>query len=506
VSQKTKIKGRARGKRSILVGVLVVALVITIGLLYYPARQIHKSIAILPLNNYTGDPEQDYFVQGFHDAIIGALGQISALRVISRTSTRRYDTENPPSIQEIAKALDVETIVEGSVMGSGNHIRIQLQLIEAFPEERHLWAKEYIQDMRNVNVLQNNVVRNIAEEIQVGLTPEEERLLEQAPTVNPEAYKAYLKGRFHWDKLTEEDLNSAMEYFELAQKIDPEYPLAYAGISLVWIGRLQQGLTSYFDSGTEMKMAALKAKVMELENTPPEVYHTLGVMSCWVDWNYEQAETYFRKAIALNPNYSSARAYLSHVLNILHQPDEAMEQIEIALKLDPFNPLYQALYGMDLMYSRQFNKAVRVLNATLKKAPTDPVALSTLKTAYHMKSMYPEALAIWKLSYEAKGDTQAVDALKKGERENGYPGALKQLAELLIKRSDTSYVTPWQIATLYTRAGNKEKAINWLEKAYHARDNNMPYIGVDPIFEIVHSDSRFQDLLEKMNLTLRQHP
>jgi tetratricopeptide (TPR) repeat protein len=120
--------------------------------------------------------------------------------------------------------------------------------------------------------------------------------------------------------------------------------------------------------------------------------------------------------------------------------------------------------------------------------------------------MYPEALAIWKLSYEAKGDTQAVDALKKGERENGYPGALKQLAELLIKRSDTSYVTPWQIATLYTRAGNKEKAINWLEKAYHARDNNMPYIGVDPIFEIVHSDSRFQDLLEKMNLTLRQHP
>ena len=493
------IKRGYKLKLAIIIGIVVFASAI-IGYFYYPVHQTHKSIAVLPLNNYTGDPEQDYFVQGFHDALIGALGQVSALRVISRTSTLQYNGEHLPSIQEIAKSLDVETLVEGSVMGSGNHIRIQLQLIEAFPKERHLWAKEYAQDLRNINVLQTDVVRNIAEEIHVGLTPKEEILLEQTPSVNPEAYKAYLKGKFHWDKLTEEDLNIAMEYFELAQKIDPEYPLAYAGISLVWIGRLQQGLTSYFDSGTEMKMAALKAKVMELEKTPPEVYLTLGTMSCWVDWNYEEAETYFRKAIDLNPNYSTARAYLSHVLSILHKPDEAMVQIETAIKLDPFNPLFQALYGMDLMYSRKFNKAIKVLNATLKKAPTDPVALSTLKTAYHMKGMYPEALAIWKLSYEAKGDDQAVDALRKGERANGYPGALEKMAELLILRSDTSYVTPWQIGTLYTRAGNKEKAVTWLEKAYDARDNNMPYIGVDPIFDIIRSDLRFQNLLKKMNL------
>lgn len=479
---------------------------IVIGYMFYSSTPPKRSIAVLPLHNYTGDPEQDYFVSGFHDALIGALGQISALRVISRTSTLRYNGKNMGSIQEIAKDLDVETVVEGSVMGTGERIRIQLQLIEAFPKERHLWANEYDQDLRNINVLQSDVVRNIAEEIQVGFTPQEENLLNQTPKVNEEAYKAYLKGKFHWDKLTEEDLNTAMDYFELARKIDPEYPLAYAGISLVWGGRLQQGLTSYFESGTEMKMAALKAKVMELERTPPEVYFILGTMSCWVDWDYVQAEIYLRRAIALNPNYSAARAYLSHVLNILHQPDEAMEQIETALRLDPFNPLYQALYGMDLLYSREFKKAIRVLNETLKKAPTDPVALSTLRTAYHMKSMYPEALAIWKLSYEAKGDLIAVEALKKGERANGYPGALEYLAELLIERSDTSYITPWQIATLYTRAGNKEKAISWLQKAYVARDNNMPYLGVDPIFDIFRSDPRFQGLLEKVNLTSIQEP
>ncbi|NNE77202.1 MAG: helix-turn-helix domain-containing protein [Pricia sp.] len=492
-------------KSSIALGLLAIIALI-IGYAYYPVSPTHRSIAVLPLHNYTGNPEQDYFVNGFHDALIGALGQISALRVISRTSTLRYDKKNMPSIQEIADDLDVETIVEGSVMGSGERIRIQLQLIEAFPKERHLWANEYDQDLRNINVLQSDVVRNIAEEIQVGFTPEEETLLKQTPEVNEEAYKAYLKGKFHWDKLTEEDLNIAMDYFELARKIDPEYSLAYAGISLVWIGRLQQGLTSYFESGTEMKMAALKAKVMELEQSPAEVYFTLGVMSCWVDWDYAQAEVYFRKAIDLNPNYSAARAYLSHVLNIIHKPDEAMEEIELALKLDPFNPLYKALYGMDLLYARKFNKAIRVLNETLKKAPTYPVALSTLRTAYHMKSRYAEALEIWKLSYEAKKDPLAVEALRAGERTNGYPGALENLAALLIARSDTSYITPWQIATLYTRAGNEEMAISWLQKAYAARDNNIPYLGVDPIFDILREDPRFQNLLEQVNLISPKDP
>ena len=490
---------------SLLLGLFAIVAIVG-SYTFYLRPPAQKSIAVLPLDNFTGDPEQEYFVNGFHDALIGALGQISALRVISRTSTLRYDGEHSLSIQEIARELDVENIIEGSVMGSGDQIRIQLQLIDAFPKERHLWANEYEQDLHNINALQSDVVRNIAQEIEIGFTAEEETILARTPEVNEEAYKAYLKGKFHWYKLSEKDLNIAMEYFELARSIDPEYPLAYAGISLVWIGRLQQGLTSYFESGTEMKMAALKAKVLELEQPPPEVYFTLGAMSCWVDWNYVQAEDYLRKAIGLNPNYSAARAYLSHVLNILHRPGEAMEQIEIAMNLDPFNPLFQALYGMDLLYAREFDQAIRILSTTLKKAPTDPVALSTLRTAYHMKSMYNEALAIWRLSYEARGDLIAVEALQRGERINGYPGALEELAELLIARSDTTYVTPWQIATLYTRAGNKEKAISWLQEAYAAHDNNMPYLGVDPIFDILKRDPQFQELLDKVNLTSPEHP
>ncbi len=474
------------------------------GYYFYPRQPALRSIAVLPLHNYTGDPEQDYFVNGFHDALIGALGQVSALRVISRTSTLRYQSHDLPSLQEIARELGVEVILEGSVAGSGDHVRIQLQLIEAFPEERHLWAQEYQQDLRNILVLQSDVVQTIAREIHVSLTPQEETLLAATHQVNPEAYKAYLKGVFYWDKLTKNDLNTAMGYFELARQLDPSYALAHAGIALVWIGRLQQGFASHLAGVTPLRTAAMKA--LALDSTLSEVHYTLGLSGCWVEWNYATAEKELRKAIALNPNNSAARAYLSHVLNIRHQPEESMEQIELALALDPFNPLYQALYGMNLNFSRQFDKAIDLFGNALKTDANHAVALSTLRTTYHMKGMYEEALEIWKTSYVAKQDFLAVEALERGARQGGYPNALEALARLLIDRSDTAYVTPWQIGTLFTRAGKKEEAITWLEKAYEAHDSNMPYIGVDPIFDSLRDDPRFQGLLKRMGLTLPEHP
>lgn len=459
-----------------------------------------KSIAVLPLKHISGNPEQEYLAVGMHDAIIGALGQLSAIRVISRTSTLRY-RQTQMSLPEIAQELGVEAMVEGSIYGRGDSVRIQLQLIGTAPRERQLWAKEYHQNLRHILAQQSDMVRNIAQEIHVTITPAEESQLANTPQVHPDAYKAYMKGMFYWDKLTEEDLNKAMHYFELALEIDPNYALAYSGISLVWVGRMQQGLTSYFEGGSNIKIADIKTRLEALDRDIPEIHYVVGTKSCWVDWDYETAERELKRAIALNPNHSSARAYLSHVLNIRHKPDEAMEHIEMALDLDPFNPLFQALYGMDMLYARQFDQAIETLSKTLETAPTDPVALSTLRTAYHMKQMYPEALEIWETSYAAKGDQEAVEALMRGNREGGYSGALQAVAELLIERSKTKYVTPWQIGTLYTRAGMKEEAITWLEKAYEAHDSNMPYIGIDPIFDILRDDPRFLNLLERMKLS-----
>ena len=465
----------------------------------------HMAIAVLPLDYSSGDIEQEYLALGMHDALIGALSQISALRVISRTSTLRYRNTDQ-LMSNIAKELGVDAVIEGSVFGSGDSVNIQLQLIEVFPEERHLWAQGYYEDLSTLQSRQNEMVKDIAREIQITLTPQEENRLAQTATVNPEAQKAYLKGMFYWDKLTEDDLNTAMKYFELALELDSNFVLPYVGISLVWTGRMQQGLTSYFEGGSNMKIADVKAKLLELGSDIPDVHYALGAKKCWVEWKYEEAEKELKQAIALNPNHSNARAYLSHVLNILHQPEEAMEQIETALELDPFNPLLQALYGMDMLYARQFDKAINLLSKTLETAPADPVALSTLRTAYHMKGMYQEALEIWITSYAAKEDRVAIEALMRGNREGGYHAALESLAQTLIARSDTTYVTPWQIGTLYTRAGKKEEAITWLEKAYDAHDSNMPYIGVDPIFDILWEEERFQDLLKKMNLPRTKHP
>lgn len=479
--------------------VAVILLLISGIYTFYPEEQTHQSIAFLPIQNFTGDPEQDYFANGLHDALIAEMGQISGLRVISRTSSMRYINTNS-RLQNIAEELGVDAVVEGAVTGNKDNIRIQLKLIEVYPKERSLWSKDYKQDLRNIELIQSEMVKNIANEIHISLTPDEEKKLANTRQIDPEAYKAYLKGMYHWNKLTENDLNLAMDYFDKALAIDSSYIEAYAGKSYVWGGRLQQGLVSYFESSGMMKLQNLKEKTKTLGNTPAELYYVLGTVSCWVEWEYEEAEKLLKMAISSNPNHSAARAYLSHVLNILNKPDEAMEQIDMAIQLDPYNPLFRALFGMDLNFSRQFDKAIAILGATLKTSPNDPVALSTLRTAYHMKGMEAEALEIWKTSYAAKNDFEAVEALIVGEKEGGYSAALEGLAQLLIDRSENTYVTPWQIGTLYTRAGNTEKAVLWLEKAYYAHDSNMPYICIDPIFDVLRGDPSYQKLIEKMKL------
>lgn len=508
--EKSETSNRIKGSKILNLAVLVlIGMFVTLLFVYQKPGEIisksPRSIAVLPLKYVSGDPEQEYLAIGIHDGMIGALGQLSALRVISRTSSLRY-RQSQLSLPDIARELGVDAIIEGSVFGAGDSVHLQLQLAGAFPKEQQLWAKDYHHSLGNMLAQHHDMVRNIAKEIQLNLSPEEKSQLAYSPAVDPEAYKAYLKGMYHWDRLTEEDLNEAMKYFERALELDPDYAPAYSGISLVWVGRMQQGLSSYFEGGANMKIEEVKARLLKLNRDVPDVHYIIGLTNCWVDWDYEKSEKELKQVIALNPNHSSARAYLSHVLNILHKPEEATIQIEKALELDPFNPLFQALHGMYLMHTRQYDRAIDLLGNTLKTSPGDPVALATLRTAYHMKEMYPEALEIWETSYAVKEDQEAIETLMRGYRSGGYHHALEQLAETLIDRSDSVYVTPWQIGTLYTRAGKKEAAITWLEKAYEAHDSNMPYIGIDPIFDVLRDDPRFLHLLERMNLPSSQLP
>jgi serine/threonine protein kinase len=479
------------------IGALVVFFALVIIFLIPGRGHAYESLAVLPLENLSGDPQQEYFSDGMHDALITNLGKVGGLkRVIARSSVMRFKGTKTP-LSKVAQELKVDALITGSVLRSGNRVRVSAQLINPATEAQ-IWAQSYDRDVRDILSLQNEIVSAITTEVKVQLTPQDKRRLTGARQVNPEAYEAYLKGLFHWYKLTKTDLDSALKYFELALEKDPEYAPAYAGICMVWGGYQQQGLVPAAEAMPRERAAALRA--LELDDTLAEVHYVLAGMHAWADWDWANGEKSYRLAIELNPNYPDPRVYYSHLLYMLRRPEEAMAQIKRALELDPLNALFRAVYAMNLMYARRYDDAIALLRDTLKASPNDLVALSALRSAYHMKHMYKEALEIWKASYAARGDKEALEALARGSAENGYQGGLQRVAEMLIERSRTKYVTPWQIGTLYTRAGKNQEALDWLEKAYEAHDGNTPYLSVDPIFDDLRADPRFQNILRRMNL------
>ena len=489
-------------KRAILyagaAGLLIIATVIVLSLFTGGAAAI-DAIAVLPLENLTGDPQQEFFVDGATDELIGQLAQIEALRVISRRSVMKYKGVDKP-LPEIAQELGVDALVEGTVLRVGESVRIRVQLIEALPEEKNLWAQTYDRDMADVLAMYKEMARAVADKTRVKLTAQEEAVLASTRQVNPEAYEAYTKGMFHLYKLTPQDLELAKRYFELALEKDPNYALAYVGIAQFWGGQQQQGLVSPDEARSKAKAARQKA--LELDDTLAEVHYTLANQRTWLEWDWESAEKSYLRTLELNPNYPDARAYYSWFLFYMGRPEEAMDQIERALELDPFNAAFRGLYAWDLIYARRYDEALEDLLETLRTAPNDQMILSGLKAVYHMKGMHEEALEIWRAWFATMGDSEAEEALDSGYAEAGYFKALNQVAELYVARSRTTYVTPWQIATMYTRAGKKDEALEWLEKAYEAHDSNMPSIIVDPIFDILRDDPRFQDLLRRMNVPL----
>ena len=489
-----------RRQRKIAARVLPVGIVLVALIGYYLMRGVPGSgpisIVLLPLQNITHDEGQEWFTDGMTDALITNLARISGLRVTQRSSAMRYRGTGK-SASEIASELGVSYVLEGSVLRIADRVKITIRLIDALTNE-YLWAEDYSRDFTELLTLQGEVAKTIAAKVQVTLTQEEQNLLTQKKTVSPKAYEAYLKGNFFWYKLTREAIGTALQYYELAAEIDPAYAPAYAGIAMVWVGRAQMGFVPMSVAGREAGWA--EAKALALDSSLAEVHYMVGVRRAWQEWNWDGAMQSFRKSIELKPNQAEARGYFSHLLFTLKHPDEAMEQIEEALKLDPFNPLIQSIYAMDLMYVRRYDEVISLLRKTLEISPSEPVALSTIRSAYHQKKMYDEALEAWRRSYEARGDREAIQALSSGRASGGYPRALQTLAEMLIKRSKTSYVTPWQVATLYTRAGMKEDALDWFEKAYDAHDPNMPYLSVDPIFDDLRDHPRFQAILKRMGL------
>lgn len=487
---------RSPWKSAVAVAAIVMMILVVV-LLLIPrlSKQLDKSIAVLPFTNLSDDPDQEYFSEGMMDEILDRLFKIGGLKVVSRTSCMRYRNTDL-AVKEIARELGVSAILEGSVRRDGNLVRITVQLIDA-RHDTHLWSEIYdgnLSDLSNIFSIQSKVAQSVARELKAVLSPQELELIEKKPTINTEAYDAYLRGMFYWRKLTRNDLETSKKYFDLAIEKDPEYAPAYAGISFVWAGLMQMGLISPEEAGPKAMEALTKA--IELDSTNAEVIYTQACENTWIMWDWEGGESAFKKALEINPNHAEAHAYYSHLLNIMGKPEEAMTEIELALKLDPFNPLIISIYSVDLLFVRRFDEAIKAAREAIRMEPSSPVALSALEWALHITGRYDEAWEVIKKDY---GGIGLGHYFNQDFNESGYADALNKAAEAIKKSGDSSYVNPSILANLYLLAGNVEPTLEYLEKAYEIRETNLPYLRL-PMFDIIRDEPRFREIARKMGL------
>lgn len=455
-----------------------------------------NSIAVLPLENLSGDPEQAYFVSGMQDALIAGLSRISALKVISKTSTLRYRNTHEP-LPRIAAQLGVARLIEGSIFRVGDRVRITVNLMNALSDE-HIWSETFEKDISDVLSLQNEVAQAIARQVEVSVTPAEQARLERDKPIDPRAYEALLKGQFHIELFTPQDMQLAQQYFQRAMELDPGSALALVGLAKLWQFQAQAGLIT--PEIARQRCLPLIEKALELDDSSPEAWFIYAAHMTWLRYDWEDADKAFQRAIELNPSYAEARVFYSHFLTILGRAGEGTEQMRIGLTLDPLNPFFQALHGVQLLMTGDVSGSIRVLEDAKSSAPGSGFPHDVLAMAYDRLGEGEHAISAIADSFRlSMNDPETALALEDIYRDNGYSDAMRYAANVLETRSQTAYVTPVGIAWLYAMAGDYERAIDFYEMGYRIGEPNLPYLGAIAKSE-VQTNPRFIKLLKDMKL------
>ena len=455
-----------------------------------------RSLAMLPLANLSDDPQQEYFADGMTDALITDVSTIRAVKVISRTSVMQYKGAKKP-LPQIARELRVDGVIEGTVQRSNRQVRITVQLIHA-TTETHLWAGSYERDFRDVLTLQGEVARAVAREIKAALTPEEATRLVSARPASPEAYEAYLKGQFHWYKLSPGHLDRALSYFQSALEEDPNYALAHVGIGNVWLVRADAGFMLPVEAFPKARAAVLKA--LELDEALAEGHIALANITTLYDLDWPAGEREFRRAIELNPNSADGHFAYADILISMKRPEEWAVEMQRVLDLDPLNPFFQCFYGWHLVYLHQCDDAILHFREALAADPSFSSARMGLWGAHYRKGMHEDALAEARKFFAVLGDREVEDALRRGYAEGGYSRAMHFGAEMLAKRSRRCHVPGVRIARLYAHAGENDQAMEWLQRAFEQRETPLIHLSVAWDWDVLRDDPRFRDLLRRVGL------
>jgi serine/threonine-protein kinase len=499
--QKRITVGRWLWAAASIAAVIAVLLALNVGgllerLIGDPTQTRIDSIAVLPLDNLSGDPEQEYFADGMTDALIGHLAKIGALKVISRTSVMPYKGARKP-LPEIARELSVAGVVEGSVLREGDRVRITVQLIEAATDQ-HLWTESYEREMTSILALQSEVARAIARKIEVAVSPEEEVRLANARSVAPEVHEAYLKGRYHWNQRTEDGMKRALEYFQQAINDDPEYAPAYVGLADSFNMIALYSYAPPIEVYPKAKAAALKA--LEIDDTIAEAHTSLAWAQTF-EWDWLAAEGEFQRAIELNPSYAFGHQwYAGGYLAAAGRLDEAIAEFKRARELDPLSLIIGAAGGWVFYLDRQYDQAVEQFQKTLELDPNFWLTNWWLGPVYEQQGLFEEAIAAFRQAVANSGGSPITMAslghayAMAGRRDE----AMKILGEL-NRLSKQRYVSSYRVAEIYVGLGDNDLALEWLQKAFEEHARFLVYLKVEPRLDPLRPDPRFQDLVRRMN-------
>jgi TolB-like protein len=480
----------------ILVGVVAAGLYLHPIRLPGPGAARVESLAVLPMVNLSGDSAQDYFADGITEVLSTDLARLGGFkRVIARGSVIRYKGTSKP-LEDIARELKVDALVTGSVLRSGDRVSITAQLLDPATGAQ-LWTNRYERDLQDVLVMRSEIVSAIVREIKMQLSPTEEARLASASRVNTEAFEAYLKGRFHWLKQTREDFDVAERYFQQALEHDPAYALAYAGLGSVWMMRGDAGFQP--PSETFPKANAFMARALAMDDSLADLHVALANNLAVTQWDWAGAEREYRRAIDANPNLADAHFFYADLLLVLKRPEEWNREIHRALELDPLND-YWSFYGWQLNYVGRYDEAIPIFKRLLPTGPSKATNYLGLWGAYYRKGMYNEALASARDYFSAAGDGEFIHALGAGGDGAAYRAGMKQAGEAMVVRSKQRHVPAIRIARMFAHAGEKDRALHWLETAYDNRESPMERIGVVWDWQDLRSEPRFQDLLRRLNL------
>jgi len=456
-----------------------------------------RSLAVLPLENLSGDASQDYFADGMTDQLIASLGQISALRVISRTSVMMYKGARKP-LPQIARELNVDGVIEGSIVRSGGRVRITAQLIDA-AVDRHLWAQSYDGDVRDALALQSRVARAIAEEIRVNVQPQEQAALKNVKSVNPVAYEAYLKGRYFWNKRTVEGLKRAKDHFNEALATAPDFAPAYSGLADTYalLGDWQYGVMTSREALPLAKAAAMTA--LKLDNTLGEAHTSLAFVLSGFDWNWTAAEKEFRQAIDLNPGYATAHQWFAWHLSLMGRNGEAIAEMRKARSLDPLSVIINADLAEVLLLAHLYDESAVQSRTTIDIDPDFALAHNQLAEAYLQKHLRDQAILEFQTAARLSADSPICTAnLARAYASSGRRAEAQELLAGLKQRAKPAYSSAVEIAMIYAALGENSHAMTWLLRGFDERFN--PGVLLRPGFDSLRADAEFRELVHRVGL------